>query len=583
MGGGLKEVERKFAVDPAFVLPALGQLPGVTAVSEPERVTLEAVYYDSDDLRLAQNRITLRRRTGGHDEGWHLKLPLRAGEREEIQRPLDAAPTGTEDRSTGTDRAPAVNPTPEVSAAAQVAGPGPVLNPVDAVDAVDTGTHAEGAAHTPPDDLVDLVRVHLRGARLRPVARLVTTRTAVWLRDAAGADLAEVVDDQVSAQTLGPAAHRGRKREDRERNQWREIEVERVGAGDVSLLDDVGAILTAAGASASPDSSKLSRVLGPALAQQRRSDVLPSPGKLRLRSPAGEVVGAYLAAQVEALLAADPHVRLDVPDAVHKMRVATRRFRSTLRTFAPMFDAERAAYLDGELRDLAGALSAARDAEVMVEYFDGRVASLPAELVRGPVAEVIDSQLLVGQEQARTEALAMLRSERYLTLVADLKDLVRGLLQEPATELKEPAAQPARVVLPRLIGRVDSRLTRKVNAALATPPGHERDVQLHSARKQAKRLRYAAETAGPVFGPDAVAFARLAEQIQELLGTHQDATVAQELLRQWGTSAADAGETTAFTIGLLLGLEEYRARTAERDFIDFWPEASRRRHRRWLY
>ncbi|WP_242418751.1 CYTH domain-containing protein, partial [Frankia sp. CpI1-P] len=41
----------------------------------PRTVTLDAVYYDSDDLRLARNQITLRRRTGGHDAGWHLKLP----------------------------------------------------------------------------------------------------------------------------------------------------------------------------------------------------------------------------------------------------------------------------------------------------------------------------------------------------------------------------------------------------------------------------------------------------------------------------------------------------------------------------
>jgi CHAD domain-containing protein len=95
-------------------------------------------------------------------------------------------------------------------------------------------------------------------------------------------------------------------------------------------------------------------------------------------------------------------------------------------------------------------------------------------------------------------------------------------------------------------------------------------------------LRYAAEAAAPVFGSEALGFARLAEQIQELLGTHQDATVAQGLLRQWGTAAADAGEPTAFTLGLLLGREECRARTAERDFVDFWPEASRARHRRWL-
>ncbi|WP_322767368.1 CYTH and CHAD domain-containing protein, partial [Frankia sp. Cr1] len=568
MGGELREVERKFVVEPVFVLPALDQLQGVTTVTEPETVTLEAIYYDSDDFRLANNKITFRRRTGGYDDGWHLKLPIKVGERDEIQRPLEPAPdiVNTADGAKGAniaeaakepvgsaDRPPVViDPVPEVSAAASAAA-GP-----------DNGW----ANRTPPDELVDLVRVHLRGAPLRPVARLVTTRTAIRLRNAAGADLAEVVDDHVSAQTLGGNTVRER------RSQWREIEVERVGAGENSLLDTVGATLTAAGASQAPDASKLARVLGPALANQRHSDATAPRARPRLKSPAGEVVRAYLAAQVEALLAADPRVRLDAPDAVHKMRVATRRFRSTLRTFAPMFDPATASHLDGELRDLAGALSAARDCEVMVEYFDGRMAALPAELVRGPVGEAIDSQLLAGQAEARTETVAMLRSERYLTLVADLRAVVAGPLRGPAT-------QPARTAVPKLIGRADRRLTRKVEAALATASGHERDLQLHSARKQAKRLRYAAETAAPVFGSDAVAFARLSEQIQELLGTHQDAIVAQGLLRAWGTAAADTGEPTAFTLGLLLGLEECRARTAERDFIDFWPEASRPRHRRW--
>ncbi len=557
MGSELREVERKFAVDPAFVLPALDQLQGVTSVTEPETVTLEAVYYDSDDFRLANNKITFRRRTGGHDEGWHLKLPIKTGERTEIQRPLYSVADGVDGANDPAGRSGqlpvAADPVPEVSAVAHAAA-GPANGWADSV---------------PPAELVELVSVHLRGAPLQPVARLVTSRTAIRLRDATGADLAEVVDDCVSSQTLGGNTARPRRRE------WREIEVERVGAGENSLLDRVGATLSAAGASQALEPSKLARALGPTLANQRRSAAAPSRGRLRPKSPAGEVVRAYLAAQVEVLLATDPRVRLDAPDAVHKMRVATRRFRSTLRTFAPMFDPAVGSHLDGELRDLAGALSAARDCEVMVEYFDGRMAELPGELVRGPVVETIDSQLLAGQAEARGETLAMLRSERYLTLIADLQVVVAG-------PLRGPAAQPARIAVPQLIGRADRRLTRKVAAALATPSGHERDIQLHSARKQAKRLRYAAETAVPLFGSDAVELARLAEQIQELLGTHQDATVAQGLLRGWGTAAADAGKPTAFTLGLLLGLEECRARTAERDFIDFWPAASRRRHRRWL-
>ena len=58
-------------------------------------------------------------------------------------------------------------------------------------------------------------------------------------------------------------------------------------------------------------------------------------------------------------------MRLDAPDAVHKMRVATRRLRSALTTFKPLFDADVVRPLGGELKWLAGELGAARDAEVM--------------------------------------------------------------------------------------------------------------------------------------------------------------------------------------------------------------------------
>ncbi|MCK9926669.1 CYTH and CHAD domain-containing protein [Frankia sp. Mgl5] len=508
--GSSREIERKYSVDQGFVLPRLTQVDGVATARTRRTVTLEAVYYDSDDLRLARNRITLRRRTGGDDAGWHLKLPVAPGVRDEIHRPL-----GSQD-------------------------------PI-------------------PADLVDLATVHLRGAELRPVARLVTLRTARRLRDKAGCDLAEVVDDQVTAQTLGATTVV---------QKWREIEVE-LGSGDPGVLDAVEAVLTAAGAELSASASKLAQVLGPALSGAPGPDVPRAAAKLRRRTPAGEVVRAYLIAQVEALLATDPRVRLDAPDAVHRMRVACRRTRSTLRTFAPFFPAELVAHLDVELRDLAGALSAARDAEVQIAYFAGRLDDLPADLLRGDVVGAISARLAADQTAARAQALEMLRSERYLTLVEDLLALVNG-------PFVGRSGKPAEKVLPGLLHDADRRLSRKVGRAAPLPVGTERDELLHSARKQAKRLRYAAEVVGPVYGPPAAAFARLAESMQELLGTHQDATIARGLLRDWGVEAQTAGEPTAFTLGVLLGLEECRARTAERDFFDLWPDASARRHRRWF-
>ena len=71
------EIELKFATDEAFRLPDLGGLPGVASVAPAQEWRLEATYLDTPDLRLAAHRHTLRRRTGGHDAGWHLKRPRR--------------------------------------------------------------------------------------------------------------------------------------------------------------------------------------------------------------------------------------------------------------------------------------------------------------------------------------------------------------------------------------------------------------------------------------------------------------------------------------------------------------------------
>lgn len=80
------EIERKFDVSPEFVLPDLSVLASVAA---PVTYHLAAVYYDTADLRLAAHRITLRRRAGGADEGWHMKLPAgEPGARREFGAPL---------------------------------------------------------------------------------------------------------------------------------------------------------------------------------------------------------------------------------------------------------------------------------------------------------------------------------------------------------------------------------------------------------------------------------------------------------------------------------------------------------------
>ena len=92
-----REIERKLDVPARFRLPSLsGAGNGIGEVHRQPTLRLTAAYYDTADLRLARHRITLRRRTGGGDDGWHLKLPhADEATRDEVQLPLrtrDAPP-----------------------------------------------------------------------------------------------------------------------------------------------------------------------------------------------------------------------------------------------------------------------------------------------------------------------------------------------------------------------------------------------------------------------------------------------------------------------------------------------------------
>ena len=90
------EIERTFDVDGQAPLPDWSGVPGVASVSAGERRELDAAYFDSADRALARAGCALRRRTGGPDEGWHIKSPRGAeGGRVELHWPLgdtDAVP-----------------------------------------------------------------------------------------------------------------------------------------------------------------------------------------------------------------------------------------------------------------------------------------------------------------------------------------------------------------------------------------------------------------------------------------------------------------------------------------------------------
>jgi inorganic triphosphatase YgiF len=190
------EIEQKFDVDPGFERPSFAGLAGVSAAA-PVLHQLRATYFDTPDGRLAASKITLRRRTGGTDEGWHLKLPVGSGDRREISAPLGAAER-------------------------QV-----------------------------PDELAELVAGVTGGQPLAPIATLDTERMVVTLRGDDERVRAEVADDTVTARRLPP---------DGEPLRWREIEVE-VPEADPALQRAAADLLFAAGARPAGHGSKLARLL----------------------------------------------------------------------------------------------------------------------------------------------------------------------------------------------------------------------------------------------------------------------------------------------------------------------------------
>ena len=175
-------------------------------------------------------------------------------------------------------------------------------------------------------------------------------------------------------------------RADVEPESWREWEVELVN-GDEELLEAADALLRSAGATPATGPSKLARALG---------DRVPAPGSMgaaRQAPDLGHLFRAYAGAQVQAIRERDPEVRRDVPDSIHKFRVATRRLRSALATYRPVVDREAGDQIRAELKWLAGELGVARDAEVQREHFAAEVAEQPVELVMGRVAGRIDDHL----------------------------------------------------------------------------------------------------------------------------------------------------------------------------------------------
>lgn len=468
-----------------FVLEDDDARPDLTAIFETgqERVQrLRAVYLDTPDLLLLRNRVTLRRREGGADDGWHLKLPAGA-DRLEVRTDLG-------------------------SGAGRWAVP---------------QTHRQALA----DQLGEQWSSRPEAERgLMPVAVLSTERRETDLLDADGAVVATLCDDRVQAAPSGRA--------------WRELEVELMPGAAPELLDLTVLHLAGQGVEPASSPSKLGRALEGRLRRQEKGK-----GPKR-KDPAGQLVMAYVAEQAAVLRAREEQVAEDAPEAVHKSRVAVRRLRSVLRTFADLFEPEPTAELRRRLRWYAGRLGGPRDAEVVAARVLADLDQVPRADYHGPVKTRAAEELGARHAQAHARLVKAQASARY----GRMMDALTEFVAEPP--FAGDHARKAKKVLPALVAAAVARVAEDAGQAAAADTAAERLRLLHETRKRAKAARYAFEALVPAFGEVAAARAAEWEQVTEALGAVQDMEVVLPTLRRVRDAAAAAGESS-YTYGWLAG------------------------------
>ncbi|GAA1473317.1 CYTH and CHAD domain-containing protein [Corynebacterium aurimucosum] len=548
------EIEAKFAVDETTPMPDLTHLDEVSRVAETRHHSLSAIYYDTEDLRLTHAKITLRRRTGGNDDGWHIKIPGAEG-RTEIRAELG--------------------------------------EPID-------------GKYEVPDELLHQVRSVVRNQPLEPIAQVDNNRTELLLVNADEQPVAEFCDDHVTAFSFLPGGSQ---------NTWREWEVELAGdlpgskAGS-KLLRHATSLLIGSGARVSSSPSKLKSALGDSINNVELPPALAA-STVEPGSPAAAVVEA-LKANRDKLVEFDPRVRRDEWDSVHQMRVATRELRSHLQTFHGIVVGPEIKRIESDLKELAAMLGVARDAEVVEERWQNLLASEDSDVLDDATREHIAHDMGRAYRRAHRRVIAALDSDQYLALLdaldaflanppvagedtsadsdsssadsgaedsesAESASTDSAQEQEAAQDYEPKHAKSDEEAEPhdldavmalhlkqaydKLVKRHKKAVSNWDNTELTL---HEREEYFHDMRKAAKKLCYAAEAAGSATTLKTKNLYKACKQMQSVLGDFQDSVTSRDKLLELAESARRRGEDT-FGYGLLyqreriIGLEALNA------------------------
>lgn len=303
-------------------------------------------------------------------------------------------------------------------------------------------------------------------------------------------------------------------------------------------------------------------------AADNRIAILPMEA-MRADDPMVVFAYACLRHELGALLAQQPAAGAVLePDAIHRMRIATRRLRVALRTFARLLPRKRARKLAKEFRWLGRRLGEVRDLDVYAENFREYVKLVPPE--QQPELGGYELHLRRARADARSELDKFFSDPRVTALIDSLRELLdaapppKALRRFESFRVADGAAKYLRKSRRRLL-----RAGRKVDAD--TPP-----EKLHRLRIRAKRLRYELEFFAEVF-PELEHAVKAAKQLQDLLGEYQDACTASERLRDYARrhESRHAQPSAPTALEQLLATQERKAADARARFAAEWRRFER--------
>ncbi|MEK7325899.1 MAG: CHAD domain-containing protein, partial [Chloroflexota bacterium] len=360
---------------------------------------------------------------------------------------------------------------------------------------------------------------------------------------------------------------------------FHELEIELSPGG---ALDDLGALgeLLAPHKLEPQALSKFERAL--ALLDQPAEPKAPKkkekkkhPGA-RADEPMAEAGRKILRFHFERMLANEEGTREGVDiEALHDMRVATRRQRAAFRIVAPHFKRKTIRAFRDELQTLAGSLGAVRDLDVLIDAARSYQSDLEKTTATAfqPLLDEWNSK----RDVARDEMLAYLESDSYRAF----KDAYGKFLETAGAGARNAAtAEPqlVRHILPTELwshySAVCAYETVLPWAAIET---------LHALRIEGKRLRYLLEFFSEVFGSAIEEAVTAMVALQDHLGELHDADVTIGLLREFLMRNAQSLQPESIeAVGGYLKVKEARLRTLQRTVKRPWAKVNGKRFRRLL-